>query len=379
MGFDRVIALDPKFGLGYAFKLQGLRYLGDHGGALRTFEECMRQAPAAMFCVSQKAALDTEMGDCKALVEDGRQLMAHEPSLEYGYYRFAEGSVALGEPLEAARQAVELAWSRESILERAATSPRDRFALDVLAGDFDAAERDARELDNALADDPNRPAHAALARWLVQLYRETGREAAAVKVAEDFLRRQSAWAADPRNEDFAIGRDATPSMLAVVARANRMEKARFEEQRSAWVDAWRARTFPTYLPYLWVHGYAAVAETAAEARVALDALSRFPPLPSVVPETLADAHIGRVKLLTGHVNEAIAPLERATASCYALVLPFEHTQAELTLGKALEAKGDGARACRAYRVVLHRWGRARPRSVTGSEAQRRSRALGCVE
>jgi len=84
-----------------------------------------------------------------------------------------------------------------------------------------------------------------------------------------------------------------------------------------------------------------------------------------------------VHLLAGDVDGAIASLERAAASCLALELPFEQTRAQLTLGKALEAKGETARACAAYRAVLARWGRATPRSITAEEARRRSRALLC--
>ncbi len=375
--FDRVIQLDPQFGLGYAFKLQTLTYMGDVDGALATFDRCMRNAPSAMFCVSQKAGLDTEIGHCKELVEDGRQLIAHEPSLEYGYYRLAQGSVAVGEPLETARQAVQLAWSRESIVATEPASAEDRFVLDALAGDFATAERDARELERLLSDDPNRASHAGVARDLVRVYRETGRDALAVKVADDFLRRKDAWVADPRREDFAIAHDATVEMLSHLTRAGKLSREELDRRRSAWVEAWKGQTYPVYVPFLWIHGYAAVAETAEEARAALEALPGFQPLPRIAPETLADGHVGRVQLLAGNLDEAIALLQRATSSCLAFQLPFEHTHALLHLGEALERKGDTAGACAAYGAVLERWGGATPRSITADAARRAVRALGC--
>ncbi len=73
-----------------------------------------------------------------------------------------------------------------------------------------------------------------------------------------------------------------------------------------------------------------------------------------------------------------ASLERATRACRALFFPIEHTQAHYWLGRVREEKNDTAGACAAYRVVLDRWGQARPRSVTADRARERARALSCT-
>jgi serine/threonine-protein kinase len=54
-------------------------------------------------------------------------------------------------------------------------------------------------------------------------------------------------------------------------------------------------------------------------------------------------------------------------------------RAHLHLGDALASKGDTASACAAYRVVLDRWGSARPRSVTADQARAHAASLRCPE
>jgi serine/threonine-protein kinase len=92
-----------------------------------------------------------------------------------------------------------------------------------------------------------------------------------------------------------------------------------------------------------------------------------------------DLGIGRVYLLGGRVEEALPYLTRAAASCLALREPIAHTQAHYWLGQALETRKDNEGACAAYKVVLERWGHAKPRSVTADQARERAKALGCVK
>jgi serine/threonine-protein kinase len=124
-----------------------------------------------------------------------------------------------------------------------------------------------------------------------------------------------------------------------------------------------------------MHAYPALADSAAEAREAIEA--RSGPLPPYRPSTLAGADVGRAFLLAGRVDEAISMLEEATRSCRALEIPVLHTRAHDWLGQAREAAGDRAGACAAYGVVISRWGHAVPRSVTAEHARARMAALGC--
>ena len=51
----------------------------------------------------------------------------------------------------------------------------------------------------------------------------------------------------------------------------------------------------------------------------------------------------------------------------------------LSIGLALEQKGDKEGACAAYASVLDRLGNAKPRSVTAEKAKAHAKALGCPE
>jgi serine/threonine-protein kinase len=124
-----------------------------------------------------------------------------------------------------------------------------------------------------------------------------------------------------------------------------------------------------------MHGYAVPAETAQDAADAFGLLKS--PLPVYAPKTLALASVGRAHFLAGRIDEALPLLERGATSCMALEFPVAHTRANLWLGHAREAKGDKDGACKAYQVVLSRWGRAKPRSVSAEDARLRIKALGC--
>ena len=76
-------------------------------------------------------------------------------------------------------------------------------------------------------------------------------------------------------------------------------------------------------------------------------------------------------------ERALPLLEKAVAECFALWHPHLHTRVHHWLGQACEALHDERGACDAYAVVLKRWGRAKPRSVTAEAALTRSRALRC--
>jgi hypothetical protein len=88
------------------------------------------------------------------------------------------------------------------------------------------------------------------------------------------------------------------------------------------------------------------------------------------------------------LDEAVPVLERLTRSCRVfdhdlaldatLEASLKYLHDQLLLGQAHEARGDKTGACRAYALVIERWGRARPRSVTAAHAADRIRALGCA-
>ena len=91
----------------------------------------------------------------------------------------------------------------------------------------------------------------------------------------------------------------------------------------------------------------------------------------------ADLQRRQERGVAGQHAEAVDWLEEATRSCKALQFPILHTRAHLWLGQAYEALDRREDACRAYQVVLKRWGQAKPKSITADEARARVSELGC--
>ena len=110
-------------------------------------------------------------------------------------------------------------------------------------------------------------------------------------------------------------------------------------------------------------------------------------MPILPRRSLADAvaaasHAEHVTLAATDQHLTVAGadmwLTAATQSCTALDFPWEHTRAHYWLGLAREALHQ-AGACDAYRVVVQRWGKASPPSITAKNALGKMKALGCAE
>ena len=54
-------------------------------------------------------------------------------------------------------------------------------------------------------------------------------------------------------------------------------------------------------------------------------------------------------------------------------------RAQVLLGEAMAAQGDVPGACAAYRVVVERWGKAKPKSVTAERAAAGLAELDCAD
>jgi serine/threonine protein kinase/Tfp pilus assembly protein PilF len=374
----RAIELDPSFGLAYYHLAQQWAYSGDVDAALRTIDHCLARVPSSVACLQLRIAIDEQRGLCDRVQTDSTTLIARDPLGGTGHHPLADALYALGGSLDAARAALASTWDHP--LDDDATGRHtDGYALAVLAGRFDEAEREARALERQVSASTDRGAHATAARWLVALYEETGRADAAASVADAYLRRKDAWTADPRAEDYALIRDPTPVMLEALARAGRLSGADFDRQRGDWVEHWRSIMGPEQAPFVWLHGFADVANTPEEATTALDAIGRYGPIPKMAFHMLADEDVGRTYLLGGRVEQGLPFLRRAAASCLAIDYPMAHTRASYLLGQALEATGDADGACAAYRVVQTRWGAGTPKSTTAGRARARIAALRCPQ
>jgi serine/threonine-protein kinase len=321
--------------------------------------------------------IDTVEGNCERLEQTSRQLLARDPDYHALYWYEAIAGYALGRPIETVRELLRQEVARAPAPLRPGFEVNNLTELDVLSGDLDAAQEHARGLEQRLAGSADSRWHAVAALWQVLASTEAGQPREAAGVAGEFLRTQGAWAPEARGDDTAMARDPTPVLLLAQRRAGLLSPDDFEARRREWVDAWAQRAQPGYLPFVWLHGYAAVAETAGDAQRALDEQPSFGPIPRYAPYTPGDAYIGTTYYLAGRMSEALPFLRRAARSCMALAWPFEHTRALLALGETQAALGLREEACSSYGVVLARWGNARPRSVTADKARALSRALGC--
>jgi eukaryotic-like serine/threonine-protein kinase len=167
-----------------------------------------------------------------------------------------------------------------------------------------------------------------------------------------------------------------PLMLMAKLQAGRITAAEFEARRNDWAATWRRLAPPFYAPWVWLRGWAALVETPEQARAAMAALGGEGTIPPYRYWVTDDARTGWTLLLAGH-DEGLSVVENAAARCLTLVRPLQQTQAQWLLGRAREIRDDQAGACAAYRVVLDRWGHARPRSVTAERAAIRARSLRC--
>jgi serine/threonine-protein kinase len=368
--YERVLALDPEFVLAL-IRLCTIRLLvGDYDGALGALDRCLAIAPASNGCLSARITLYEELGRCTEMERDARLMASTSPSTR-SHDWVARALYATGAAPQAVRAALELKWAATKEAQRSATRRRDEMHLAMLRGDFAAAEAAQSQLEAAVADDPTEDAHAGEMVPHVELLLEMGRAGAAAQLASGYVKSRPAWKS-------AEAWSPLPEMLAVAAHGGLLSEADRAAARAAWLRQWDDIHGPLHMQS-WVLGWAIPATSAADAIAALDAAPQpQASLPRVHSNQFHREGLeanGRVLLLAGRASEALPYLKRAASGCAALWAPLEHTHAELHLAQALEQVGDMAGACAAYRVVLDRWGSARPRSVSADVARARSQAI----
>jgi serine/threonine-protein kinase len=375
--FDRALAVDPDFAIAWSSKGGCLAYLGRFDDARGALDEALHRSRTATEPLWYEAEIDEQQGRCETEEAHVRAWLSRDPEDWYGYHYLARALAAEGRAADAVRTALEQKWARLEPDHRARLEAVDRALLAIATGDFDEAERCLRSLDPMLAGQAGAQAHSDAQALLARIAEETGRPARARAIAEAYLARKDAWAPSHRVDDVAIFLDPVPEMLGALARAGAISPAQLTERRGVWLDAWRAKTSAAYTGDLWISAWAGQASSRDDGAAAVDALSAFGGVPPFVPSTPAESLVGHAFLLAGRLDEATARLKRGTATCTVLVDPFGATRGWLDLGTALEAQGDHAGACAAYRKVVDRWGHAKPRSVTAERARSRIAALHC--
>jgi serine/threonine-protein kinase len=357
--------LDPKYAVAWQNLGQEYGRQGRLDDALAALQHCVALVPSAGICGALLSLSESMRGDCAAA--EGYAVRAGVPMER------ALALHALGRPEDVVLAVVSSDWK---------SSPLDevvwRTALDLTYGRFPAAEERLRKLAPALAAERALEPHSLLASVQADLMVETGRDAEADAIANDYLSHADVWV--PMALWKMMQEEATPAMLATRLHAKTLDDQEWRRRAAAWRDVVAKDAGKAGRHITWGRAFGRAAETPAQATIALaEPDAELPPLPFIGVWFGLDAEVGHTMLLAGRVDDALVRLQREAKACRGLFHPFTHVRARLWLGQALEAKGDTAGACDAYGFVVERWGAAKPKSVTAEAAKKRISALHCPQ
>jgi serine/threonine-protein kinase len=369
---DRALAIDPKFMFAYALKAEIL-IDGHHlDEALATVARCLALEPSAASCLHRRADVEQARGQCAALVEDARSMIAIEPGGTAAYEFFANGLASTNAPTES----VALALRRQAELQFD-PSMKDllRQLIDAFPalyeGDFAALDRFVPAWNAWLATAPSNRDASGVVEFEGHALEQMGHPERAVAVYEAYANRAAAMFPD-HMIDWRV------AAYVALRRAHRLSPEAFRAKLTQWQD--EARPIGTEQTLrLWTFIYLArSAESPDEAREALAALEGEPRAFDWQEMGLEQWPLGHALRLVGRGEEAEPYLRRAAAACFEPWSLYWHQRAEDDLAQVLEAKHDVAGACAANGAILARWGRARPLSVLARSAATRSAKLRCA-
>jgi serine/threonine-protein kinase len=375
--FDAALRIDPTFALASSTKGGVLAYMGRFDEARAALDDAVLASRSATEPLWYLAEIDEQQGQCASEEAHVRTWLSRDPDDWYAYQYLAFSLAGQGKSPDAMQTAFEQKWVRLDPQRRPKVEPTDRARLAMLAGDFAAAQRQLDDMEKLLANEPGAQAHADVHVLLTRIAEETGHPERARAIAEAFLARKDAWSPSHRVDNVSIFLDPIPEMIGVLARTGALTPAQRDQRRTDWLDGWRGRTAEAYRGYLWIAGWAMPASTREEGQAALAVLPSFGGVPAFSPNLPALSLTGHAYLLGDRIDDAVTALRKGSASCTQLAEPIQNTHGWFDLGTALESKGDPAGACAAYRVVLERWGKAKPKSLTADGARARAGALGC--
>ncbi len=297
----RASAIDPRFALALASLAQEQAYLGELDPARQTISKCLSVSASASWCIWVGEFMDGLDGRCAANEKSARDRIALDPTIPDGYKALAFSLAALDRPESAVREATD-----QAVLRTAEGFPRQRLSfnmairIDVMHGRFQDAVARSDALRTLLAARSDVGDHAMPAWIAADLELELGHDARAATIAKDFLDRKDVWQIDPVPNDYALANDLTPRLLAVRRHTGAISEADYDVAMRAWRSKWEGALRGSWRPYLWVYGYAAVAETPEDGKKAVDALRDLGPIPPfLVDGDVPEASVGRALWLGG--------------------------------------------------------------------------------
>jgi eukaryotic-like serine/threonine-protein kinase len=373
---DKVLAIDPGFAAAQNTRCDIAWSHGDWVERRRVSDECIRESPRALDCITCKMYVDLFEGHCTSYEAGARQCIAIDPGDPYAYFSLAHALAAQGHPRETVEAAVVQATERLPAARREKSLLLAKLRIALLYGHFEEADARAKAFLTAHPTDLENAVN--LHRSRIDIAEELGDRTAAAARVREMLQREPTW---PRGFKLFIHGRLTEAAL----RTGVIDREAFDRE----VRAWRAQVagLQSEEPYLrdanartrfatWTFEYATLVVSPADAK---EAMRRFDDAKLVaLPVDVNDlAPLAETLLLAGRVADSLPGLRQVAASC----TPYDDdprrvVRANLLLGQALESQGDKKGACEAYASVLARWGAAR-RSVTADEARDRSKKLGC--
>jgi len=345
---------------------------GDLAGAAKAVDHCLSATPSAWVCRQVRGTVEARLGQCKELEDDARAMIALDPDEPVAYDWLAAALLAKGAPVESIADAFRRARAHEfDPATKEVHEQHDMVTVAELTGDFAAALALFPQLDRAAAGSTSSDVVGNAFNDEAFALTQVGDDKRAVALADAYMKRLPALTT--LDEPVALRN----VVLRLRHTAHAISDAEFRTTREAWSREVSEQLPQQFANNVWFQFWAEPAATPQEAKEALDALSRYSPLPPYEGIIYHERVMGQVLLLAGRVDEAIPHLQRAQHACFTPdYLPSHQLSAEL-LGEALESKGERDGACAAYGEVLVRWGNAKPRSVTADKARAHMKALGC--
>jgi eukaryotic-like serine/threonine-protein kinase len=375
----KAVELDPEYADAWWALGDALDRSGSSHDALEALDGCLRAVPTSADCSDARVTLLLGGGQCKEALAAMRTRPSIALDSANSYLNLASALIVTGSPPETVNDALD---QREALLtpdERWWRERYDRAIVSVLRGDFNDAANRLREVLGKIKQDPDRSLRSA--RVLLEILLETSQQEAAGALADDWFKRTPSLQSNPNR---AVITEAQLHLAPLLLSAGRQTDRRWARDWRVLRDRWlKASEGSEKLSKseAWTLGSALLTQTGAEA---VEALAKVPS--SVLtagdnersPLTRAESFlVGRTLLFAGRVDEALPFLSIAVAACDVMAYPFWLTRAHLSMGQALEQKGNKAGACEAYAVILQRWGHASPPSITATEARASASALGC--
>jgi serine/threonine protein kinase/tetratricopeptide (TPR) repeat protein len=373
---DRILAIDDKSADGYQSRARALAFLGRGAEAEKAIEQCLTVSPASNDCLRERSAILVQQGECSRAEADLRRWAAVNPSSWEPYRHLAAIAATTGRPRELVEALLEQKWSRVAPAQQAVEKALDRARFAAFYGDFATAEAEALEARKLVAGDSDEYVQRKPALLLTLVYSETDRVDRAAVVADAFLKRRDAWLGGAHTHGIDHD-DDTGRFLLVLRRAGLLDDKGVEAAIAARAERLRVTLPAVALDRAISLQRFALVETESEARAILPEVERVATATAIRdPKFLPLVDAGRVYLLAEQPAKALPFLEAATGACNGTETG-DYFPAFLLLGQAREKLGQTAAACEAYRVVVHSWGRAKPKSITAQRARERALALGC--